>query len=430
MEVSRIKRRFYWIIVMWVASLFTLGMIFSVQNANATGKKHKGKYKIYLSLSYSGNAWQSSAANVVKALAKTPPYDKMVDLKEVISGLEVQAQISDYESMVAAGADGIISFPVSPTALNRVIRKGSKKGVLFFMYDSTVTEPSAYNVSYITAGHGENIAQYLVNLLGGKGKVFIDRGVPGNTVDVRHTLGMHAVFNAYPGIKVVDEYYGYWDDATSQKKTAEALAAHPDVDGIACQLGEYGVLRACLASGRHKIPYIVGEDTNGIRLAFLDPKLRARGLKGVSAGSPPGSAGYAFKLMMEVLTGKRKLDIHNIEYPLPWVTWDDVNICRGDDYTWYLGAPPGAKNVCNAFPADVVAPTMTDECLDATLLPELNIQCALTGKPKPGATIQPLPWKVTEARPEPGINCDPRSGYCVEADYIPYKVKPIPVPKN
>src|SRR5580698_3898376 len=77
------------------------------------------KIKIYLSLSYSGNAWQSEAANIVKALAATPPYDKMIDLKEVISGTDVQAQISAYESMISDKADGVISFPVSPTALNR-----------------------------------------------------------------------------------------------------------------------------------------------------------------------------------------------------------------------------------------------------------------------------------------------------------------------
>ncbi|MFC6949517.1 hypothetical protein ACFQI9_33820 [Paraburkholderia dipogonis] len=40
--------------------------------AHAQSKPKKDKYLIYLSLSYSGNAWQSEAANVVKALAKTP----------------------------------------------------------------------------------------------------------------------------------------------------------------------------------------------------------------------------------------------------------------------------------------------------------------------------------------------------------------------
>ncbi|MGO8426238.1 sugar ABC transporter substrate-binding protein, partial [Rhizobium ruizarguesonis] len=73
------------------------------------------KFKIDLSLSYAGNAWQSETANIVKALAATPHYKDMVDLKEVISGTDPQAQISAYESMVDDGADGIISFPISST---------------------------------------------------------------------------------------------------------------------------------------------------------------------------------------------------------------------------------------------------------------------------------------------------------------------------
>jgi ribose transport system substrate-binding protein len=98
------------------------------------------KFLIYLSLSYSGNMWQSEAANIVKALAKTPPYDEMVELKEVISGTDPQQQIAAYQSMIAEGADGIVSFPISSNALNRVVRQGCEAGVLMFMYDATVTE--------------------------------------------------------------------------------------------------------------------------------------------------------------------------------------------------------------------------------------------------------------------------------------------------
>src|SRR6201747_878817 len=96
--------------------------------AHGESKAQDKKFKIYLSLSYSGNDWQTEAANIVKALAATPPYDKLVDLKEVISGTDVQAQISAYESMIANGADGIISFPISSSGLNKAIRRGCKKG--------------------------------------------------------------------------------------------------------------------------------------------------------------------------------------------------------------------------------------------------------------------------------------------------------------
>ncbi len=355
----------------------------------------KDKYKVYLSLSYSGNAWQSEAANIVKALAKTAPYDKQVELKEVISGTDPQAQISAYESMIDDGADAIISFPISSTALNRTIKRGCEEGVLFFMYDATVTESCAYNVSYLSSGFGENTAQALVNALGGKGKIFLSRGVPGNSVDQRHTDGAMSVFKKYPGIQVVAEYYSYWDDRTTQQETAKALAAHPDVDGVWAQAGEYGVIQAMLDAGGRLTP-LTGENSAGFRLALADPKMQEKGLKGVSAGSPPAQAGYAFKLAMEILTGKRKLEPMSIEYPLPWVPADAVKVCEGDRY----------ENGCNVFPASRVPTSFVSEVLNAELLPEVNVESALNGTPVPGATIQPLPAEVRKAGAEPGINCD------------------------
>jgi len=354
------------------------------------------KLKIYLSLSYSGNNWQSEAANIVKALAATPPYDKMVELKEVISGTDVQAQISAYESMISDHAAGIISFPVSPTGLNRTIRRGCEQGVLFFMYDATVTEPCAYNVSYITSGFGENTAQALVNELHGKGKIFLSRGVPGNSVDKRHYDGAMAIFNRYPGIKVVAEYYGMWSDQTTQSETAKALAAHPDVDGIWAELGEWGAVKALLATGRQKLIPVTGEDANGFRLALANPEYQKRGLQGVSSGSPPASAGYAFKLMMEMLVNHRNLPTHNIEYPLPWVPASAVKVCSGERFV----------DGCNAFPANKVSDSFVTEVFEPTLLPELSLITALEGKPTPGATIQPLPADVHPAPNTPGINCE------------------------
>ncbi len=353
------------------------------------------KYKIFLSLSYSGNAWQSEAANIVKALAATPPYDKMVELREVISGTDVQAQISAYESMISEGAAGIISFPVSPTGLNRTVHRGCEKGTLFFMYDATITEPCAYNVSYITAGFGENTAQALVNALGGKGKIFLSRGVPGNSVDKRHTDGAMSIFKKYPGIQIVAEYYGMWSDQTTQSETAKALAAHPDVDGIWAQAGEDGAVKALLATGREKLVPMTGENSNGFRLALANPDYQKRGFTGVSSGSPPATAGYAFKLMMEMLTKGRKLPTHNIEYPLPWVPASAVKLCPGDMF----------EGGCNTFPEGKVPDSFVTEVFEPKLLPELSLVTALDGKPTPGATIQPLPAEIQAAPDTPGINC-------------------------
>lgn len=381
-----------------VAALAGVGTFLAAPDT-ASAKTADGKWLIYLSLSYSGNSWQSEAANIVKALAATPPFDETVELIEVISGTDPQAQISDYESMIANGADGIVSFPISSTALNRVVRRGCEEGVLFFMYDATVTEQCAYNVSYITSGFGENTAQALVNALGGEGKIFLSRGVPGNSVDDRHTNGAMHIFNQYPGIEVVAEYFSYWDDRTTQQETAQALAAHPDVDGIWAQAGEFGAIQALLQANPDRLVPVTGENSNGFRLALANPDYQAIGLDGVSAGSPPAQSGFAFKLMMEILNGQREPlpeGERNIEYPLPWVPGDAVKLCEGDTF----------EDGCNTFPDGKVPTSFVTEVFNPELLPELSLASALEGMPTPGATIQPLPADAVVAAPnEPGINC-------------------------
>ena len=197
------------------------------------------KYKVFLDMSYSGNIWQAAAANGIKALAATPPYDKLIEFKTIISGTDVQKQISDIQSMIAAGANAIIIYPLSPSALNRVIQQATSRKVLVFTYDSTVTEPSAYNVSNITARYGANTAQWMVNQLGGKGEIIFNHGVAGTAVTKTYDEQAYHIFHKYPGIKIVGDFYGNWNDAISEAEVSKILAAHPNVDGIWTVDGTY-----------------------------------------------------------------------------------------------------------------------------------------------------------------------------------------------
>jgi len=375
----------------------------------------KEPYKVFLNMSYSGNTWQAGAANGIKALAATPPYDKTVEFKTIISGTDVQKQISDLQSMIAADADAILLYPLSPTALNRVIKQACDKGVVVFTYDSTVTEPCAHNVSNITARYGANTAQWMANQMGGKGELIFNHGVAGTTVTTTYDKQAYGVFKKYPGIKIVGDFYGNWNDATSQEEVAKILAAHPNVDAIWTVDGTYGSLQAVINNRPDRLVVIAGQSNNGYRLMIADPAMQAKGLKGVSSSAGPAVGPYAFKLMMEVLTGKKKLTGNNIEYPLPWVEAKDVKVCTGESFT----------EGCNTFPADKVPPLFIDTALDGKLVPEVSLKSVQDGTPTPGATIQELP-AVTYADSLPGINC---SKCEAPKDWLePNKVKPIPVP--
>jgi ribose transport system substrate-binding protein len=372
-------------------------------------------YKVFLDMSYSGNIWQAAAANGIKALAETAPYDKEVTFKTVISGTDVQHQISDLQSMIADGANAIILYPLSPAALNRVIRQACDQHVLVFAYDSTVTEPCAYNVSAITARYGANSAQWMVNQMGGKGEVVINHGVAGTSVTKTYDAEAAAVFGKYPGIKVVGEFYGNWNDATSQEGVSRILAAHPNLSAIWTVDGTYGSLEAVMKNRPNQLVTIAGQSNNGYRLLIADKAMQDKSLRGISSSSGPAVGPYAFKVMMEVLTGKLKLEHHNVQYPLPWVPYQDVKMCSGDRFV----------NGCNAFPEGKVPPLFIDTALDGALLPELSLQSIQEGKATSDASMQPLP-PVEYAGNLPGINCSDckASPEAMEPDLV----KPIPVP--
>ena len=212
--------------------LFSAGSVALAATLMRPAYAEETHFKVFLDLSYSGNVWQTAAANGIKALAETPPYDKEVTFKTVISGTDVQHQISDLQSMIAAGANAILFYPVSGTGLNRVIEQGCRRHVLMVAYDSSVTAPCAYNVNSLGGRYGANSAQWMVNEMGGKGEIVINHGVAGtaltNLMD-RQALG---VFQRYPGIKIAAEFYGNWNDALSQEGVSRILAAHPNIDAI------------------------------------------------------------------------------------------------------------------------------------------------------------------------------------------------------
>ena len=352
-----------------VASLATACLVaLSACGGADGGAEAGGKDKIYLAMSYSGNNWQDEAGNLAMAVATSATYKDRYELKKLISGTDVQDQIADYQSMIAEGAKLIVSFPISPTALIPVVREGCERGVTFVFYDAVVHEPCAWSVSFITgalpdepekAFFGAQTAQALVDMIGGKGKIFMNRGVPGTSTDNIHYETAMSVFERYPDVEIVAEFYGKWDSAISQQETAKAIAAHPDVAGVWSQDGEVGVVKALQARGI-EIP-VTGESGNGFRQELSE------GWPGVSSGAPPAQAGVAMKMGLKILEDGPDSVPKNIAMPVPWVTTDTAKACPGKEFV----------DGCNFFPKE--SDTFVTEIFEKDLLPESSLTAATTG---------------------------------------------------
>ena len=144
----------------------------------ADAKTKDGKYLIYYSMSYVGNAWQAEAKNAITAMSKTAAYRDKVELRVQASGANAQRQIEQINAMIQAGADAIVAFPISPTALNGAIKTACEKKVVFVAVNG-VTEPCAYNVKIDGVKHGAKQAKWVFEAIGGKGNVVYITGVPG-----------------------------------------------------------------------------------------------------------------------------------------------------------------------------------------------------------------------------------------------------------
>ena len=118
-----------------VALLSAAAGLFAHGGAEAAGER-----KIFLSMSYIGNDWQAEATNMVKAMASSKELADKVNLQIQVAGPNTATQIQQINAMVQAGAEAIVVFPISPTALNQVIKNACDKGVKIFAYDAEITE--------------------------------------------------------------------------------------------------------------------------------------------------------------------------------------------------------------------------------------------------------------------------------------------------
>ncbi|CAE6723307.1 sugar ABC transporter substrate-binding protein [Paraburkholderia nemoris] len=357
-------------------SAFLAAMTFS-SNAPAADK-----YKVFLSMSYVGNDWQTEAANMVKAMAATPALKDKVDLEVQVAGTDAQKQIQQINSMVQAGAKAIVIYPISPTALNRAIKNACSKGVVVAAYDGEVTEPCAHNVTIDQKQTGTVTAEWLAKTLNGKGNIVIINGVPGTSVDRARTEAAKEVFAKYPGIKIVAEGTGMWSQATAKTELSKILATNSwdKIDGLWMQVGCFTAASMQLEAGiaDDKVKPCAGESSNGHRVQMLPPgtvrgegAYRSIGYRSLSYGSPPYSGALALKLAVDKLEGK-DFPAH-VTLKLPLVQTSDSKLCK-------TGSIDELKAGCTAFMPDKVPPGWFADIF-STETSEVGFNAALSGKP-------------------------------------------------
>ena len=281
------------------------------------------KYTIGYDNYFMGNSWSVQLAAEFKAEAER--MADRVDVVYVESEGKTEKQISNIEDLITKGVDAIITTPNSPTALIPVLKKARAAGIKVVLLASTIKSQdydallTVDDVAIGTAG-----ATWLVEQLGGEGKIIALNGIAGISVSDDRYKGAKAVFDANPGIQILSAVDASWDYAQGKLAVSNLLAANPEIDGVWSQGGAMtlGAIDAFEAAQRPLVP-MTGEDNNGYLKRWK--ALEASGFTSIGAAKPTWLGSEALKVTVDLLDGK---DVpRDTLLPVPTIT--EANI---DDY--------------------------------------------------------------------------------------------------
>jgi ribose transport system substrate-binding protein len=228
------------------------------------------------------NAWsKESLAQVQEEAAKCPAVEKEI---VVNAGFEPQKAVSGLQGMIAQGANAIVIIPDSGVcaevpAMRQAVQHGAV--VVPWAADPCGTEGTDYTtyIDWDTVAAGREWAEWVIEQMGGKGKLLYEGGPAGNTVSANTAKGVLEVVEENPGVELVEPIseeewpVTNWDPAEARKLTASLIAKHPEINGL---INDYGAtaqtaVQAFEAAGK-KVPPTATTEANALACTWKEAK--------------------------------------------------------------------------------------------------------------------------------------------------------------
>lgn len=304
----------------FAAALCATALIVGVaQGATAADKK----YTIYLSNNFVGNDWRQQMERVAQVVANKPPLAGRVDLKIENAENTVQAQLNSLNNIIRAKPDAILVDAGSSDALNPTLKKACDAGIVVISLDQVVTEPCAYALESDWNRIPAVLAEWTAKQIGGKGKIFVDRGLAGAPISAQLENGYLEVLKKYPDIEVIGNYNGQYALGPEQEGVASLLAAHPEVDAILTQGYGTGAMKALQDAGKKLVP-VTAFSYNGTATACA----QTEGAKCIIGSNPAWLSAEALRLAVDILDGKKpkvpNADARHVLIKAPFMTTDPI----------------------------------------------------------------------------------------------------------
>jgi len=187
---------------------------------------------------------------------------------------DIEGQIAVVETELVKNPDAIVLVPMNGTALIPKVMEANSMGIPVITADTRVDDGPAKVETFVGLDEETSfagMAEWVVDKLGGNGKVAILEGFRGSSTAELRLKGMMNVFNANPGIEVVASIAADWDTEKGLKASEDILQANPDIDAIlgSNDLMALGAVQAVKSAGKLDDVIIVGDDAIPSALASL-----------------------------------------------------------------------------------------------------------------------------------------------------------------
>jgi len=275
----------------------------------------RDQFVVGFSNGFSGNSWRAMMlASLEQELENYPN----VILSVVDGQNDIAKQVNDIQSLIAKNVDAIMVIPNSAEAIEPVLREARQRGIIVCVFNLPVNDPESYDIFFGTdaVAKGRENGEWLVERLGGEGKIIAFGGIAGNSYTA---AGLEGLDQALAGSNV--ELIAYrdadWSEDVAKMIMADLIGAYPQIDGIWADGGQMaaGALKAMQDAGLPLIP-VTGDDYNGLLRLYAENKDSEPNLDFNALSEPTWQVREAFRLVYRKLTGEA-VDKDNFFVPAP-----------------------------------------------------------------------------------------------------------------
>jgi len=246
-------------------------------------------------------------------------YDN-VKLVVVDGESRIDKQAFQVENFVAQGVAGIVIVPSDADALAPAVREAVAAGIPVVSVANDVNNAPGH----IYCGSDEiNAArvemQYVVDRLGGKGRIAILLGPLGSSAAINRRAGYQLVLDRYPDIEVVFEQTANWMRDGAMNLMENWLSSGEKLDAVVSENDgmALGALEAIYGANRQDEIFVTGVD--GVEDALYS--IQAGRLAATCQQDAFAQAEIAVEMILRSLRGEPMEDSY---VPMTLITYDNV----------------------------------------------------------------------------------------------------------